>query len=133
MSDVGVRLKHARKRRGFSQVELAKKAGVKQASISDLERGKSRAFRGVTLINVAKVLNVSAEWLSTGKTAMEKQDVPLSDQAIVLAQAWQRLKPEIRARVADMVFELAEQEDKYGPAVEDEKVAAAYGKPSSRK
>ena len=133
MTDIGVRLRHARKKRKLSQVQLAQKSGVKQASISDLERGKSRSFRGVTLVSIAKVLNVSTEWLSNGKGAMDKQDVPLSDQAIVVAQAWQRLTPEVRLKIADMILEMAEQTDKYGTAVEDEKVATAYGKPGRLK
>lgn len=131
--NIGLRLRHARKLRGLTQVELAKKAAVTQASISDLERGKSRSFRGVTLIAVARVLNVGTEWLQTGKGSMEKQDIHLSDDALVVAQAWQRLTPEVRAKVADMIFMMVEQSDKYGPTVEDAKVAAAYGKPGAKK
>src|SRR5688572_19683820 len=105
--DIGVRLKYVRtKLRKLSQVELAAKAGITQASISDLERGKSRAFRGVTLIAVARVLKVSAEWLQHGKGPMEKQDIPLSDEAVTLAQAWQRLDPGVRSKIADMVYEM---------------------------
>lgn len=129
MRDIGLRLRHARKLRKLTQVELAQKAGVKQASISDLERGESKSFRGVTLVGIARVLNVRAEWLSQGKGPMERRDVPLSEQAVAVAQAWDQLAPEIKAKTAEMIFAMAEQTQKFGTAVDDAKVEAAYGKP----
>lgn len=129
MRDTAMRLRHARKLRGLTQVKLAQLSGIKQASISDLERGESKTFRGVTLLALTKVLNVSPEWLSQGRGSMERRDVPLSDEAVVLAQAWQRLAPEVRGKIADMIFAMTDQTDKFGPAIEDEKVEAAYGKP----
>lgn len=60
---------------------------------------------------------------------MERRDVPLSDEAVAVAQAWQRLTPELRDRIADMILTMIEQTEKFGSPVEDEKVAAAYGKP----
>ena len=133
MREIGLRLRHARKLRKMTQVELAHKAGVKQASISDLERGESRSFRGVTLVSVAKVLNVRPEWLSQGKGPMERRDVPLSDEALAVAQAWDRLAPEVKARIADMIFTMDEQRAKFGTPVEDEKVERAYGRPPQKR
>lgn len=132
MRDIGLRLKHARKLRKLTQDELAKRAGVKQASISDLERGESKSFRGVTLVSIARVLSVRAEWLSHGKGTMERKDVPLSDEALAVAQAWDRLAPEIRKGISDMIFAMDEQREKFGIPVPDEKVEAAYGKPPKR-
>lgn len=129
MRDIGLRLRHARKLRKMTQVELAKKAGVKQASVSDLERGESKSFRGVTLVSMARVLNVRAEWLSHGKGTMERKDLPLSDQALAVAQAWDRLAPEVASKIAEMIFTMDEQREKFGTPVADERVEAAYGKP----
>jgi len=42
MSPVGFRLKELREKAGLSQSQLAIKAGVRQATISDLEGGKTR-------------------------------------------------------------------------------------------
>lgn len=128
MRDTAVRLRHVRKLRGLTQVKLAQLSGVKQASISDLERGESKSYRGSTLVALSRVLNVSPEWLSQGKGVMERRDVPLSDEAVIVAQAWQRLAPEVRSRISDMIFAITEQTDRFGPAISDEKVAAAYGK-----
>ena len=60
---------------------------------------------------------------------MERRDVPLTDKAVAVAQAWQRLAPEVQDKIADMIMTMAEQTDKFGPAVEDEKVERAYGRP----
>jgi transcriptional regulator with XRE-family HTH domain len=132
MRDIGIRLRHARKLRKLTQVKLAQLAGVKQASISDLERGESKSFRGVTLVSVARVLNIRPEWLSQGKGAMERRDVPLSDQAVAVAQAWDRLTPEVKEKIAQMIFAMDQQAEKFGTAVADSKVEAAYGKPPRR-
>lgn len=62
------RLKKARKLAGLNQAELAKKIGVQQTSISDLERGKSKSTSFST--QIAYELGVSALWLATGKGEM---------------------------------------------------------------
>src|SRR6185503_2126890 len=104
---------------GLTQVRLAHLSGVKQASISQLETGESKSFRGVTLVSLARALNVSPEWLSHGKGSMERRDVPLTDRAVAVAQAWQRLAPEVQDKIADMILTMAEQADKFGPEVSD--------------
>lgn len=133
MRDLSMRLRYARKERKLTQVELARLSGVKQASVSDLERGESKSFRGTTLLSLARALNVSPEWLSHGKGPMERRDTPLTDRAISVAQAWQRLAPEVQDKIADMILTMAEQSDKFGVAVEDHRVETAYGKPGKQK
>lgn len=128
-----MRLRHARKARGLTQVKLAHLSGVKQASVSDLERGESKSFRGNTLVALARALNVSPEWLSHGRGTMERRDVPLSDEAVAVAAAWQRLTPELRKSTAEMIHAMVGHTDKYGIPIEDEIVAAAYGKPPKAK
>jgi Predicted transcriptional regulator len=60
----GNRLKEARKRKGLSQEQLAKKSGVGQGSISKIERGDqdSSAYD----IELALALDVSPLWLKKG-------------------------------------------------------------------
>lgn len=131
---VGLRLKHARKLRGKSQVELAQEAKVTQASISDLERGKSKTFRGTTLIAIAQSLQVNPEWLAKGIGRMEDGDMPpLPMEAERVARDWLKLAPEVRARIADMIREMVKQSQAETKAVSDERVEAAYGRPSSKK
>lgn len=132
MRDVGIRLRHARKHRKLTQAQLAQLAGVKQASISQVETGETKSLRGTTLVAIAKVLSVNPDWLANGKGSMERKDVPLSDEAVLLAQAWQRLAPELREKIADMIFTMTEQTDRYGQPVEDARVEEAYGKPGQK-
>lgn len=56
------RLKAARRHANLNQVELAARAGITQTSISDLERGKSKATAHV--VKIADACGVSAKWLS---------------------------------------------------------------------
>ena len=62
------RFKLAREHAGLKQQQLADRAGVKQATISDLERGKSQGSNFTA--RIADVCKVSALWLETGEGAM---------------------------------------------------------------
>ena len=131
-SDIGTRLRHARKLRGLSQYDLAKAAGVKQASVSNLETGSSRSFKGTTLVSFAHILDVSSDWLATGKGSMMQVDTPLPPEALRHAREWMKLAPEVRTRVADMVIEMNKTSRADQPAVPDEKVEEAYGRPGRK-
>lgn len=62
------RLKAARRHAKLNQAELAVRAGITQTSISDLERGKSKATAHVA--KIADVCGVDALWLSDGQGDM---------------------------------------------------------------
>jgi transcriptional regulator with XRE-family HTH domain len=62
---IGTRLKQARKAAQLTQIELAAKSGLKQSTISDLEKGKSSGSTSVAAL--AQALGVSALWLETGR------------------------------------------------------------------
>jgi SOS-response transcriptional repressor LexA len=64
MDLIGIRLRAARKSEGLTQAELAKRAGISQNSVSDLERGRNIASRNI--VALAKALRRRPEWLSTG-------------------------------------------------------------------
>lgn len=57
-SDVGQRIREWRLRRELSQAEVARLAGITQASLSNYENGK-RDLPLSTLLGVARALNVS--------------------------------------------------------------------------
>jgi transcriptional regulator with XRE-family HTH domain len=59
---LGRRLARIRKERGFTQVELAQKAGTIQAVISDYERGRVRPHAAM-LGQLAQALGVTADEL----------------------------------------------------------------------
>lgn len=58
------RIREERKARGFSQGELAERAGVKQQMISKLETGQAQSTGDLAAI--ARALNVVPWWLQTG-------------------------------------------------------------------
>lgn len=79
------RLKAARQHAKLNQAELAVRAGITQTSISDLERGKSKATAHVA--KIADVCGVNALWLSDGKgdmtafiTSNEPSNVSMAEQ-----------------------------------------------------
>lgn len=62
---IGERIRSARKRAGMTQSELAKKVGMKQATLSQLETGESEGSK--LIVGLAHHLGVSAIWLQTGR------------------------------------------------------------------
>ena len=62
---LGARVRECRLAMNISQAELAKRIGVKQQSIDQVEAGKVNAPR--YLIDLAEALDVSLEWLRKGK------------------------------------------------------------------
>ena len=64
------RLKAARRHAKLNQTELAERAGITQTSISDLERGKSKATAFAA--QIASVCGVSPMWLAEGVGEMLK-------------------------------------------------------------
>lgn len=63
------RFKTRRKELGLRQDQLAKKAGVSQTTISDIERGRNDGSR--ELVALSKALKCRAEWLATGEGEKE--------------------------------------------------------------
>lgn len=57
-SDVGIKIREWRLRRELSQADVARRAGITQASLSNYENGK-RDMPLSTLMGVAAALNVS--------------------------------------------------------------------------
>ena len=130
--DVGMRVKHVRELRAMTQVQLAKRSGVSQSTISELETGENRSLVGTNLVRVAQTLKVSPEWLASGKGQMDGYEAPLPPEALRVAKEWLRLAPEVRARVADMIHTMVETSAADRDAVPDERVEETYGTPPSR-
>jgi transcriptional regulator with XRE-family HTH domain len=58
MMTLSLKLKEYRERKGLSQAQLAEAVGVRQATISGLETGKSRRIELDLLEKLARVLGV---------------------------------------------------------------------------
>jgi transcriptional regulator with XRE-family HTH domain len=66
-------LRTARQLRGLSQAQLAEVSGVTETTISRLERGEHRP-QGRTIIDLARALDVSPEFLRPDRVFTEYQD-----------------------------------------------------------
>jgi transcriptional regulator with XRE-family HTH domain len=63
--NIGQRIREEREAQGMKQGELATKAGIAQATLSELESGKNTS--SVFLASIADVLGVNPRWLETGR------------------------------------------------------------------
>lgn len=98
------RLKEQRKRAGFSQSELARRAGIGQSSVNRIEAGETLHPRNI--LEIARVLGTTPEYL-TGET-----DNPAITGAAERALGWGAVPTE-RQPDPDLV-EIAQIDMRYG-------------------
>ena len=67
MSPVAFRVRELREAQGWSQTELARRAGVRQATISHLESAKAKAIGLSVLERLAKALGCDPGYLIVRK------------------------------------------------------------------
>jgi len=91
MNRRGERIRTERQRRGWPQEELARKAGVSRSTVADLEGGHSRAT--TRLLDIAKALNVTPQWLETGKGP--KEPVPAPENTYIAAESIEDLARQV--------------------------------------
>ncbi|MCU7798349.1 MAG: helix-turn-helix transcriptional regulator [Candidatus Thiodiazotropha sp. (ex Semelilucina semeliformis)] len=99
MDTLGSRLRRKRRERGWTQEELALRAGTNQAVIQKIENGKSLRPRKID--EIAQVLDVNPAWLMFG----EEASTVLDEEAEEVAKAWHRLPEPLRSRIKRNIFE----------------------------
>jgi transcriptional regulator with XRE-family HTH domain len=72
----GDRLRHERESRGWTQQQLAAKAGVPQETISRLETGKHRGPQMAVAVKLAQALKVSLDYLAGRYEDEERASAP---------------------------------------------------------
>jgi len=80
MASLGERIKSRRQELGWTQDDLAGKAGISKGFLSDLENGK-RSVGAETLLDLAGVLGLSLDFLMRGVASEEEQmqvEIPAS-------------------------------------------------------
>lgn len=97
------RLREAMTDARMNQRELAAACGVKPPSVNGWLSGRAKFLRGENLLLAAKALNVSEQWLATGKLPKERKPAPESDSRSV------RLDPEMVRDVARALQEVFEE------------------------
>ena len=73
METIGERLQYGRRRRGWSQAELAAAAGVGSATVKRVERGEVEPHPGTTR-KLAAALGVRVAWLTVGEEPMVAEE-----------------------------------------------------------
>lgn len=77
MATVGDRIKKRRTELGWTQDQLAQKAGISKSFLSELENSK-RSVSADNLLDIARVLAVSLDFLMTGEASHEPlTEVPI--------------------------------------------------------
>lgn len=77
MSNLGHRIRARRQELGWTQEQLATKAGISKGFLSDLENGK-RHVSADNLMGIAQVLNVSLDYLMKGDDApVIRKEIPI--------------------------------------------------------
>jgi transcriptional regulator with XRE-family HTH domain len=77
VAGVGERIKKRRLELGWTQDQLCQKAGISKGFLSDLENDK-RSVSATNLLDIARALTVSLDYLMTGKASDETpSEVPI--------------------------------------------------------
>ena len=110
---IGQRLKKARMSHDpkLNQYEVAKRAGLTQPSISELERGTTRGTPKVA--ELAAATNVNMIWLATGRGEMRGPEVENRTELLRLSYAIQRLGL-TRSQVEEVVDQAIAHASKIG-------------------
>jgi transcriptional regulator with XRE-family HTH domain len=106
-STIGDRIKKLRKKHGLSQRALALAADMRQPSISALEKGTSTWVRGSTLLRLADVLGVKADWLENGGPHNKVVKAKTIDTTLqMLIENYQHLNEDDRSVLLDLAKSL---------------------------
>jgi transcriptional regulator with XRE-family HTH domain len=102
MDSLGARLRRKRREKGWTQEQLAIKAGTNQAVIQKIENGKSLRPRKIN--EIADVLDVNPAWLMFGDRSAN-----LTDDAVSVAEAWEGVPEPARTRIREEILRLSKE------------------------
>ncbi|OOZ36503.1 helix-turn-helix domain-containing protein [Solemya velesiana gill symbiont] len=100
LGSLGQRMRHKRQEKGWTQEQLAVRAGTNQAVIQKIENGKSLRPRKID--QIAEVLDVNPAWLMFG----DGKATTLPADATSVAEAWQNLPEPHRSRIRQEIMDL---------------------------
>lgn len=104
MASIGARIKKARKMRGLTQTDIKNSAGISSGNLSDIENDKSLPSSSA-LISLSRELDVSIDWILTGKEYQPKKTVNESIPAggIELLSKFYRLSENEQLKIEGMI------------------------------
>lgn len=91
MSTLKERMVKARQEKGLTQAALAKAVGKSQSAIAAVESGRNKETSG--LIAIARVLDVSPEWLETGVGEMHPRPIEANARPAPPLRFWSSNDP----------------------------------------
>jgi transcriptional regulator with XRE-family HTH domain len=118
MSDIGKRVRALRKALGFTQVQLAKRVGVSQAAVSDIERGDTTYVLGPTLSSLAAALRTNTDWLMSGNGSAAPV-IQTDDSESELLAMFRAMDPQVRSALLVVARSMYKGGD-FGPTVIDQ-------------
>ena len=74
LKEIGKRIQNRRKQLGYTQEQLAEMMNVSIQMVSNLERG-NKAIRIDNLVNLSHILDVSTDYILTGKATADDNEV----------------------------------------------------------
>ena len=74
LKEIGKRIQNRRKQQGYTQEQLADMMNVSIQMVSNLERG-NKAIRIDNLINLCQILDISTDYILTGKETLDDLSV----------------------------------------------------------
>lgn len=83
MENIGKRIEALRIARGWSQTEAARQLGIKQPSLSDIEKGVTKTLRGETVAMLCKVFHTTAEYIYYGAGTADDPELPLIEAELI--------------------------------------------------
>ena len=101
MDGMGKRVKELRRALGLTQVELAKKSGVAQSTISDIERADTTYVIGPTLAALSDALGTHPSYLTKGKSPGDDPERMDESKLVALFRSMPDADREALLRVAE--------------------------------
>lgn len=113
MPSMGDRIVDLRTALGLSQPELARRIGIKQPSLHNIESGKTKTLRGATLAGLCRVLNVTPEILLQGSRRARSNESVLHEAELLAI--WRSLTDADRTHLLAVARALASRPKPPGP------------------
>jgi transcriptional regulator with XRE-family HTH domain len=99
MGTIGERVRLLRKKRGYSQVELAALAGIAQGSLSLIERNETAMPAGDTLAGLCRALKTTPDFLIAGGGDPDSIESAIQEHELVFL--WRDLPDDARRLVLE--------------------------------
>ena len=108
MNPINERVREVRKTLHLSQKEFARKIGLKQTSICDIEHGRCNVIER-NLIAICNQLNVSRNWLESGEGSMFNEIDKRYDEFF---SNYKKLNPNLQDFLLKVAKDLLELQEK---------------------